>query len=215
MIATISADIVDSTALSSQGIMKLREGISSFFNDMEHLVPGSWGRLTRGDFIECVIPDASEALRIALMLKARIKSISYGEFINDDSALLTYGARIAIGLGSMRIVDRQNDIMDGEAIYLSGRQIDKKEAYNKGTLYLCTSLPSKYLCLSAVCVLTDALFNKMTSKQANVIYYKLLNMKVDEIASLIGIKQSTVSQHSTQAGWYAVDAALEAFKHSI
>jgi hypothetical protein len=211
MIATISADIVDSTALSSEGQEVLREAIHHFFAQMGNVCPGFWGRMTRGDFIECVIPTPESSLRIALLLKLTIKALDLKAEVSSDSQLPIYGARIAIGLGSMRTIDRANDIMDGEAIYLSGRQIDKKEPCTKGTLKLCAS-NNKFYTQASACVLVDALANRMTAKQSQVIYYKLLNAKVDDIAHEMGISQSTVSQHSTQAYWYAVQSAVETFE---
>lgn len=212
MVATISADIVDSTTLASEGMVRLRNAIKEVFEKMEKISPVSWGRLTRGDFIECVIPTPTDSLRIALLLKTKLKSLNLKKDLSPNSLFSTYGARIAIGIGHLKTIDRENDIMEGEAIYLSGRKLDEKEPCSKGTLSLCVSNPSDYLALNSVCVLADALVNKMTMKQANVIFYKLLNMKVEDIAKTIGITQATVSQHSTQACWYAIENALKTFE---
>lgn len=42
-----------------------------------------------------------------------------------------YGVRIALGIGSMRIIDKELGIMDGEAIYLSGRKISEQSTSGK------------------------------------------------------------------------------------
>lgn len=212
MVATISADIVDSTKLTSEGVLRLRDSINSMFMDMGQIDPSAWGRLTRGDFIECVVPDARKALRIALLLKTRLKALELPIIKGENSQMPVYGARIAIGIGTMRTIDRHNDMMDGEAIYLSGRKIDRKEPTTRGTLALCAKDESQFIDLNAICVLADAVVNKTTSRQANVVYYKLLGMKVEDIAALLGISQSAVSQHAIQASWYAIENGVRTFE---
>lgn len=56
----------------------------------------------------------------------------------------TYGIRIAIGIGGMRIVNTEQGIWDGEAIYLSGRALEEMSSLNKGTMSVHTS-KSNYL----------------------------------------------------------------------
>ena len=74
MYATISADIVSSTTLSTGEIIALKKKINEVFATLGNKFPGFWGRLIKGDYIECLIPNPSDALRIALILKTLIKS---------------------------------------------------------------------------------------------------------------------------------------------
>ena len=215
IVSTISADVVDSTKLTKEGMVELRDSINAFISEIQQIDPSAWGRLTRGDFVECVVPRPEKALRIALLLKTHLKALDLPIIKDENSQLSVYGARIAIGIGTMRTIDRQNDVMDGEAIYLSGRQIDLKTPTTRGTLVLCAKDEPRFIDLNAICVLIDALVNKITSRQANVVYYKLLGMKVDSIAALLGITQSAVSQHAIQASWYAIEYAVRTFETEI
>ncbi len=72
--ATISADIVSSTSLSEVETIELKQYIEEQLKMLETLYPNFWGRLIKGDYIECVIPNASDAFRIALIIKNSIKA---------------------------------------------------------------------------------------------------------------------------------------------
>ena len=74
MYATISADIVSSTSLSDVETIELKQYIEGQLKMLETLYPNFWGRLIKGDYIECVIPNVSDAFRIALIIKNSIKA---------------------------------------------------------------------------------------------------------------------------------------------
>lgn len=191
MYATISADIVSSTSLSDVETIELKQYIEGQLKMLETLYPNFWGRLIKGDYIECVIPNVSDAFRIALIIKNSIK---------------------AIGIGGMRIVNREQGIMDGEAIYLSGRSITKLGALNKGALTIEISNENLSQSLRVIAVLTDAILNDATPKQSQVIYYKLLGYKESEIAEKMNIYQSGVNNHSSSAKWYSIEEAINYFE---
>ena len=65
MVATISADVVNSTFLESKDLIELRKQLQSLFDRIEaEMLPGFWGRIVRGDTIECYVPECGKALRI-------------------------------------------------------------------------------------------------------------------------------------------------------
>ena len=211
MYATISADIVSSTSLSDVETIELKQYIEGQLKMLETLYPNFWGRLIKGDYIECVIPNVSDAFRIALIIKNSIKAFKVNKTA-DNKPFYTYGARIAIGIGGMRIVDREQGIMDGEAIYLSGRSITKLGALNKGALTIEISNENLSQSLRVIAVLTDAILNDATPKQSQVIYYKLLGYKESEIAEKMNIYQSGVNNHSSSAKWYSIEEAINYYR---
>ena len=109
MYATLSADIVSSTSLSKEGTIELKQRIDSLFQLLEEKFPGFWGRQIKGEYIEGLIPQVSDSFRIALIIKSYIKSITLPE-IKQSKNFQTYGIRIAIGIGEMRIVDKKEVI---------------------------------------------------------------------------------------------------------
>ena len=211
MYATISADIVSSTSLSEVETIELKQYIEEQLKMLETLYPGSWGRLIKGDYIECVVPNASNAFRIALIIKNSIKAFEVEKTLGSK-LFYTYGARISIGIGGMRIVDREQGIMDGEAIYLSGRSLAKMGSLSKGALTIETINENLSQNLRVIAVLTDAILNDATPKQSQVIYYKLLGYKESEIAEKMKIYQSGVNNHSSSAKWYCIEEALNYFE---
>lgn len=211
MYATISADIVSSTSLSKDETIELKQKIEELFILLEEKYPNFWGRQIKGDYIECLVPNVSNALRVAFIIKSCIKSFEVAQK-NEKKTFQTYGARIAIGIGNMRIVDKEQGIMDGEAIYLSGRAVENMGSPNKGTLTIEIDNEQLSMPLRTVALLTDALINNATKRQSEVLYYKLLSTKEIDIAERMGIKQSSVNEHSTLAKWYCIEEALNYFE---
>ena len=164
------------------------------------------------------------SLRICLILKAYVKSINLGENENSRSDLKHFkehAIRLAIAVGSLSKLDLKNDIIDGEAIYLSGRTIEKYSTSNKKKIVIKQTLffrsPNKELQeeFDSLIALIDTLIAKCSAKQCEVVYYKLLDFNEKEIASTLGRNQSTISQHSTAAGWYSIEKALMYFERRI
>lgn len=108
----------------------LEARIEDLFSVLENKFPGFWGRIIKGDYIECLLPSAKDSFRVALIIKSCIKSFPVAES-KKKKLFQTYGIRIAVGIGDMRIVDKEHGIMDGEAIYLSGRTLSGMGAPNK------------------------------------------------------------------------------------
>lgn len=116
MYAAISADIVSSTTLCIEETIALKQRIEDLFFILEKRFPGFWGRLIKGDYMECLLPSTKDGFRAALIIKSCIKSFPVAES-KKKKLFQTYGIRMAMGIGDMRIVDKEHDIMDGEAIY--------------------------------------------------------------------------------------------------
>ena len=223
--ATISADIVSSTALSVEELTLLQSEIRRFLDRLSEKSQGKdWGRLFKGDSVEIFLHDPHEALRVALLLKTLVKKIvvPWGdewEEINAKRVLFRkYGIRLAIGVGEMRIADQKQDILDGEAIYNSGRLLDSqtksdKEKYSlrRTMLFGCkeASLSEQ---INVMLELLDVVFKKATSIQSEVVYYKLLRKQEEEIAKSLKIKQPTVNRHSNSVGWRAIESAVNYFE---
>lgn len=123
--ATISADSVASTALSIEELTYLQSEIRRFVETLSEKSEGkNWGRLFKGDSVEIFLLDPHEALRTALLLKTLVKKNALKNDVDAKRNLFRrFGVRIAIGIGEMRMADKDADILDGEAIYYSGRAL--------------------------------------------------------------------------------------------
>lgn len=211
MFATISADIVASTSLSVNETIGLKQRIESLFILLGASYPDFAGRQIKGDYIECVIQNVSNAFRVAFIIKSCIKSFSTPK--NEKTKnFQTYGIRMAIGIGDMRIVDNEQGIWDGEAIYLSGRALEEMNSLNKGTMSVQTSKKQLSAPLQTIALLSDAILNDMTVRQSEVVYYKLLGLKEVDIAKILGISQASVNNASTATKWYCIEETIKYFE---
>ena len=215
--ATISADIVSSTALSVFDLMHLQSVIRQFLDELSvKSQDADWGRLFKGDSVEIFLSNPHEALRTALLLKALVKKTFVESNMEAKQSLFKkFGIRIAIGIGEMRVADKNRDVLDGEAIYYSGRALEKgtKESLSvKRSMYFACkdSLLSEQM--DVMLGLLDMLFKEATSKQCEVLYCKLLGMNELEIAEELGVVQSVVNQHSNAIGWNAIESAVNYFE---
>lgn len=214
MVATISADIVKSTSLETRDIIELRKRLLSLFERIEtDMLPGFWGRIVRGDTIECFVPDCGKALRIAIIIKLFVRMCA--EEMGASYFTRHYGIRLSIGIGGMKYVDAKEDIMDGPAIYLSGRNLDAIGANRD--VYSIIGLESDavgiHWLLDSYVSLLDNLISSYSNKQVEVVFYKLLGYKERQISEMLNIYQSAVNSRSSLAKWGLLEMAIKDFEH--
>jgi DNA-binding CsgD family transcriptional regulator len=203
----------------------VEENLKILLQDLKTIF-NAYGRIIKGDYLECVVPNASEGLQVALAVKSFVKAIPIDvkKYKKEDNRLKqfkTHGIRLAIGYGELSRYNPEQGIIDGEAIYLSGREISGESTYNKerivikNTMFFASKDEDLNKNFQPLLALLDVLLSKATSRQCEVLYLKLLNNQEDEIAKRLGIGQSAVNQHSTSVGWNAIDEAVNYFKMVI
>jgi len=229
MNAVISGDIVSSTALNELELESLRKKITQLIDTLEgnhsktDVDISFYGHLIKGDYIECYMKEPKDSLRVALLMKTLIKMMVLEKSTNktlEKKRLLfkKYGVRLVIGIGSMRTVNTQQGILDGEAIYLSGRKIDDQRSRNKekivikNTLFFETTDTKLQEQGSVLVDLLDVLLNNATARQCQVLHYKLLGFSELEIAQKLDVNQAAINQHSTAAGWNAIEHTLRYYE---
>jgi len=221
--ATISADIVSSSTLDVKQRLELEKKMAKLLSilKMEFASSGFFGRLIKGDYIECVLSKPAVALRVALTIKSYVKSLSFAANKEQERRMKDfkeYGIRIAVGIGELSIFNRSKGIIDGEAIYLSGRAINELTSSDKKikqTLVFRSNDENLNANFSAIFNLLDITFAKYTNAQSEVVFYKLLKKSEKEITEITKKRQSTINQHSTATGWYAIESAVEYFESII
>jgi hypothetical protein len=218
----ISGDIVAYTSLEDVEKTALEKQLKAFFIEMkkEYLV---FARIVKGDFIEIVVENVEDALAIVLLVKSFIKSVSFSKSLenNRTKSFKNHGIRIAMGYGELSRYDAKKGIVDGEAIYLSGRKINEETTHNKqrivikNTLFFVSTDETLNFNMNTILGLIDVLMSKATSKQCEILYYKLLGLNEDAIAEKLKIRQSAVNQHSTNVGWNAIERAVKYYNFTI
>lgn len=225
MYSVISGDIIASTSLSKADKVLVEQELSRLIKDLTvHFK--LYGRIVKGDYIECALPFPEHGLAAAIAIKAFVKTIhiddkGYTENKNRVRLFQSYGIRVALAYGELSRFNAEEGVMDGEAIYLSGRAIsgssthDKERVVIKNTLFFESNEAQLAEHLAPIMALLDVLLNKATARQCEVVYHKLLGKSEDEIATLLGINQSVVNQHSTSVGWNAIEQAVSYFHQTI
>ena len=215
--ATISADIVSSTSLSVFDLTHLQTVIRRFLDELSMKSQDEdWGRLFKGDSVEIFLKDPHKALRTALLLKALVKKT----FVDNDMAakqspFKRFGVRMAIGIGEMRMADKARDVLDGDAIYYSGRMLEKADREGlsvKRSMFFASNDPLFTEQMDVMLGLLDVLFKDATARQCEILYYKLMGLNEEEIAAKLSIKQSAVNQHSNAVGWKAIESSVNYFE---
>jgi hypothetical protein len=187
-----------------------------------------FGRVVKGDYIECYIDEPQLALRIALIIKCFIKSISGSAVESEkentesrDKYFKIYGVRIAIGIGTIEKFDRDKGIIEGEAISFSGRIISSESTHStdrvviKNTLFIQTAKTEWNKEFETVLMLIDNIIARNTPNQCQIIMEKLSGESEEQIALKLNITQSAVNQRSKSGAWNAIEKAVARFESVV
>lgn len=225
-VGVISGDIISSTSLVMEDRVILEEKLKGLLKVLKDKW-GVYGRLIKGDYLECVCQNSAEALRVALAIKSFVKSFDPKKANNREdnnriSLFKTHGIRLAIAFGELSRFDPEKGVMDGEAVYLAGRLINqspsshgKERVVIKNTLFFTSHEERINEQMDPLMGLLDVLISKATARQSEVLYWKLLGFTESEIARKLGINQSVVNQHSTSVGWNSIERAVEYFSKTL
>ena len=212
MIATISADIVRSTSLKTRDLMILRDKLRGLLDLFEKEYPGFWARIVRGDSVECVVPEYRQVLRMAILIKLFVKMQAAD--LDCHELMQRHGIRFSIGMGALDYANKKDDIINGDAIYISGRNLD--EISQKSSIFTMFEMAlaprSVNAMLNSYVALLSNLVDSYSAKQAEVVFYKLLGYKETEIGERLGIYQSSVNMRSGQAQWGLLRTAIQDFE---
>lgn len=213
MNAVITADIINSSALSANDENKVLEAIRTTL-DGKHgraNISESSFRITRGDSIQIEMNDGKHALKWALLLKAAInKIILNGNSISKPEVDI----RIAIGIGDIDGKREKVNESTGDAYSYSGRTLDAMKK-NKRTFAIKTGLKDVDAELDTEFRLLEVIASNWKVTSSEVIYWILQGKNEVEISKELGITQSAINQRKKTAGWYGVEALINRFEELI
>jgi len=223
--ATISADIISYTSLSEYDKRNIENNIKDLLIELteKYKRDGFFGRIVQGDYIECAVKSSRNALRIALILKTFIKSLELKNTSNKKGIkyFKEHAIRLAVAVAPLTTIDPSNGIIDGEAIYMSGRAIkdystsNKNKIIIKNTMFFCSQNEYIYEQFDTIFSLLDTIISRCSAKQCRIIYLKLLGLNENEISEKLKKNQSTINQHSTAAGWHSIYKSVKYFEKNI
>lgn len=213
MKAVISADIIGYTKLEAQRAEDVLSGLREFIDDIEgpqiRTNVDVDFKIKRGDAIQGVVFNVSEALRLAIMLKAAVTQISLDK--NSKKRHPDIDIRLAIGLGGAENIRTSIDQSSGEAFTNSGRTLDsmKKE---KRTFAIKTPIEEWNYELDTAFKLLEVILSSWNITSAELMYWLLKGFNESEIAEKLNISQSAVNQRKKRAGWSGIEALLKRYE---
>lgn len=226
----ISGDIISSTSLGIREKELLVQQTKELLKELTKKFK-VFGRIVKGDQVECYVPDVKQTLRIALILKCFIKSKTQMRFPGNAGKQVVlsagnrhfkiHGIRLAIAIGEMNKVDRKKGILDGEAIYAAGRAIDEQHTSNKGRIVIKNTI--LFISFNAEwqgefevsLTLIDILISKCTARQSEILVERLKGKTEEAISKAFKISQPAVNQNSNAAGWQGIEKAINRFENVI
>ena len=197
--------------MQTEDFMILRNRLRELLDDFERDYPGFWARIVRGDSIECVVPEYRYALRIAILIKLFVK-IQAGGF-DCDELLQRHGIRFSIGIADISYADKAEDMINGSAIYMSGRNLDEISRRDLYTAMEVEAVPKSLSdVMDSYVALMNYLVDSYSIKQAEVVFYKLRGYKEVDISKRLSIYQSAVNMRSTSAQWRLLNTAIKDYE---
>ena len=211
MNAVITGDLVKSGSIVQGDWQRLLADLKSVFSDTEnHLLSQKLRyEIYRGDSFQCILEKPDNALIIALLLRAKVRSFEPDRQQKKGILQAWCDVRISIGLGPVESMTAHVTESKGTAFELSGRQLDsmKKKDYR---LLIATTDEEINAELYALCRLADAIISQWSPNQAAVIYrYLLEDASQQELAAIFGISQPAIRQRLVVYG--KIDS-IEAFR---
>ncbi|MBC7828073.1 MAG: hypothetical protein H7122_10020 [Chitinophagaceae bacterium] len=223
----ITGDIVSSREIEAVIREKLFDDIGLLLKELKKQWINSY-ETYRGDSLQCEVKHPEFALRVALIIRCFFRAYFPDELKpktvvkKGNMAVPTKGyfatnfdVRLGIGIGTVDFI-KKNKITssDGEAFRLSGEALD---SLGQGTQRLAvkTFNPALNEQMEASVLLLDALIQKWTQNQAELVLYKLQDRKEDEIAATLKITQSAVNQRTKTAQWMAIEKLILYFEKTV
>ncbi len=226
-IGVITGDIVESREIGPESRELLYSDLKKFLAILKKEKWINEYELFRGDSFQCVQREKENVLRVAIMIRAFIKSYITLDDQKDnnrkvESTTIPRGffpgnqdIRLSIGIGQIDFYNKKNLAhSDGEAFRLAGEDLEslKKAAYR---MALKTHNEAFNQSMEPTILLLDAVLQKWTNNQAETVLYKLQNHKEEEISKTIKISQPAVNQRIRTAQWFAIEKLLLYFEKTI
>ncbi len=217
--AIITGDLIASRDIEAPKRQKLYLDLDAFLQSISKKWIATY-ETYRGDSFQCEVQEMEQSLRVALMIKAYIVSYSSAEKSKNKLLLKGYfnkefDIRLAIGMGQVDFLNKKKiTTSDGEAFRLSGEALDEMKDGNE-TLTINTNNEALNKDLIPMITLVDALTQKWTQNQAELVLHKLMGNKDEDIAKDFGVTVSAVTQRKKTAQWPAIAVAVQYFEEKL
>ncbi len=214
MIAVLTADLIDSSRYDKQALAVIIKSLKEEFNQItKETNEQTHFSLFRGDSFQGIVKDPSQALTIALRLKATVAKAQLDT--TKSKAMMPYGnVRIAIGIGEGDYAPDNILTSNGEAFILSGRSLDGMKKQQKKMSFLSSNEELNNELLVSFSFL-DSATDRWSVASSEVIYYLLKSLKEQQIADILDRSQAAINLRKKAASWDEIQLLLTRFNHLI
>jgi hypothetical protein len=208
MIAVIKGDIINSRA--SKDPEKWLKPLKALLEKWGE-TPRNW-ELMWGDFFQLEVDRPLEALKIALEIKALIKSIQVEENANIGSM----DVRMSIGIGKKDYSGSRVSESNGPAFVYSGEKFEKLKK-EKITLAVQSPWEDFNEEMNLYLKLASALMDRWSVPSGELVKILLENPDAtqDEIGAMLGIRQNSVSGRWSRANVDEILAVERIFRKKL
>lgn len=208
-IAVLTCDIVASTAYKPKDREVISEAIKQLGNELSS-ESGVEYRIFRGDSLQGLLHDKSQAMRHALYIKSYLKATK----VDGTKRATKLDIRISIGIGKLEY--RGDNVLDsdGEVFHLSGRTLDTMKKKGR-TLTFTTNDEKLNHVWDVITQLLEEVMEQWTIPAAEIVWKLIKGASDKELQEELEISQPAVSQRKKHAGWEAILNTIELFEHEF
>jgi len=189
-IAVLTGDLIGSTRVASARAFRGR------MNELLNLIAKKYGGHThvyRGDGFQIVLAQNVNAFQVALLFR-------FGLIAKSPSRSERWDARLAIAFGAGSLASKSEN---GAVFVESGRVLD---AMKKEHLAVAANSEIRQLAYGAATRYTDTAINRLSAKEAEVLFYYFLDHESHQsIANKLHKQRATVTQALLRADYSLLD----------
>jgi hypothetical protein len=199
--AVITGDIVNSTKLLPKQERDLFEKlIYATLKDHQY-------EFYRGDSFQAFVDKPEKSLRLALACRAL--AISFNEH-----SVMTFDIRVSIAIGKVTLpIENLGTARDAPFI-LSGRKLDTLKEEGR-RLAIVSGDRKADIAFDVMSSYIDSIFQKMTTRQADVIAELLHGIPQQQLAGSLGKSKSTISELATAGRWPEIELLMRNFEDLV
>lgn len=206
-VAVLTGDIVNSREISDKDFFFSE--LKSIFKEIESRIAFEKPfEIYRGDSFQAMLKHPKDAVKVAVLLRAGLRSLESHPKKKEIPLEQLKDARISIGIGTIDFLDDSVKASDGEAFLLSGSALDTMK---KSDERLKITVGDKHLqkTLEVTTTLASVIINKWSNFSSEVIYRHLLYGETQkEMAKALHISQPAVHKRKNTANADAIDVYL-------
>lgn len=202
----ITGDIVKSSEIKAEWRELLLQSIQQTVEELKKFSPLQL-EFYRGDSIQLIVEKPEEALRIAIMLRAGLKSKT------PQASSMMWDVRVSIGIGTIDYVADKVVLSDGDAFHYSGRGFDE---LGKRRLAIRTPWSDTNDELAVSTAFADEIISNWSKLQAQAIYLLLLHQPLQkELATSLNKSSQSISKLLSYGKESLVSMYLKRFSQII